>query len=121
MRGCLSPSSVCRQGHSLLEVQGSLLPKGESRTGPACSEAGGVFGEPGPMEPVLDNEEGATDPTTEAALIPKGGIFAGLSFEEPCGSGAVLSHHTGHAPRASIARVTVRDEGPESAHLGLRG
>lgn len=44
-----------------------------------------------------------------------------LSFEEPRGSGAVLSHHTVHAPRASIARVTVRDEGPESAHLGLRG
>lgn len=40
------------------------------------------------MEPVLDNAE---EVTTEAPLIPKGGIFAGLSFEEPCGSGAVWS------------------------------
>ena len=80
-----------------------------------------VSGEPGPTEPVLDNAEGAADPTTEAPLIPKGGIFAELSFEEPRGSGAVWSHHTVHAPRASIARVTVRDEGPESAHLGLLG
>lgn len=121
MRGWLSPSA-CRQGHSLLEAQsGSLQPKGDSRTGPGCSEAGDVFGELGPLEPVLDNAEGATNPTTEAPLIPKGGIFAGLSFEEPRGSGSVLSHHTVHAPRASIARVTVRDEGPESAHLGLRG
>lgn len=45
------------------------------------------------------------------------------SFEGPRGSGAGLSltHHLVHALRAPIARVTVGDEGPESAHLGLQG
>ena len=86
------------------------------------------------MGPALDNEGrasiGAADPTTKVRvlstpglLIPKGDTFAGLSFEEPRDSGAVLSltHPTVHVLRAPMARVRVRDEGPESAHLGLHG
>lgn len=85
------------------------------------------------MGPALENEGrasiSAADPTTEVrvlstpGLIPKGDTFAGLSFEEPRDSGALLglTHHTVHVLRAAIARVRVRDEGPESAHLRLHG
>lgn len=91
-------------------------------------------GEAGPVGPAPGDEgrapRGAAVPTTEAralsppdSLIPKGDSSAGPSFEEPRGPGAGLSlaHRTVHALRAPIARVTVRDEGPEAAHLGLHG
>lgn len=62
-------------------------------------------------------------PSTPDLLIPKRDTFAGPRYEEPRGSGAGLSltHHMVHALRAPIARVTGRDKGPESAHLGLHG
>lgn len=62
-------------------------------------------------------------PSSPDTLILKRDTFAGPSCEEPCGSGTGLSltHHMVHGWRAPIARVTVRDKGPESAHLGLHG
>lgn len=61
--------------------------------------------------------------STPDPLTSKGDTSTGPSFAGPCDSGAGLSltHHLIHALRAPVAQVTVRDEGPESAHLRLQG
>lgn len=122
LRGCLSPlllggKATAHWRHRAVPCS----PRGTAGWSLAALRLGVSFGEAGSMGPALENEGrasvGTADPTTEVrvlstpGLIPKGDTFAGLSFEEPRDSGALLSltHHTVHLLRVAIARVRVRD------------